>query len=92
INIARGAVVKEADLIQALEQELIQGAGLDVFDHEPLSKDSSLWAMPNVILTPHLAALSPAYLDRAMKLFADNLGRFIQHAEMENVVDKAKGY
>ena len=92
INIARGAVVIEADLIKALEQELIQGAGLDVFDHEPLSKDSPLWTMPNVILTPHLAALSPAYLDRAMKLFADNLGRFTQNAEMENVVDKAKGY
>jgi len=92
INIARGAVVKEADLVQALEQQLIQGAGLDVFDHEPLPKDSPLWDMPNVILTPHLAALSPAYLDRAIKLFVDNLGRFIQNSEMENVVDKLKGY
>ncbi|HWR45468.1 D-2-hydroxyacid dehydrogenase [Sporomusa sp.] len=91
-NIARGTVVNEADLITALEQKLIQGAGLDVFATEPLPETSLLWNMPNVIITPHVAALSPAYLDRAIKLFADNLTRFIQGRDMINIIDKEKGY
>lgn len=92
INIARGSVVREADLVQALENGMIQGAGLDVFEHEPLPETSPLWQMPNVIITPHLAALSPYYLDRAVKLLADNLCRFTQGGEMVNTVDKTKGY
>jgi D-2-hydroxyacid dehydrogenase (NADP+) len=92
INIARGGIVREADLITALKDGLIKGAGLDVFEHEPLSEDSPLWDMPNVILTPHLAALSPYYLDRAVKLFAENLGRFAKNDEMQNLIDKIKGY
>jgi len=92
INIARGAVVREADLITALEQKIIQGAGLDVFEHEPLAETSPLWAMSNVIITPHLAALSPYYLDRAIKLFAENLTRYALGREMFNIVDKSKGY
>lgn len=92
INISRGAVVQEDDLIAALEQGLIKGAGLDVFNQEPLPDTSPLWDMENVIITPHLAALSPNYLDRAIKLFADNLARYIQHKEMLNVIDKTKGY
>lgn len=91
-NIARGSVVNEADLITALSTNLIQGAGLDVFASEPLPADNPLWSMQNVIITPHVAALSPAYLDRAIKLFADNLTRFIQGRNMLNVVDKSKGY
>lgn len=91
-NIARGTVITESDLITALEQKLIAGAGLDVFDIEPLPESNPLWDMPNVIITPHVAALSPAYLDRAIKLFADNLTRFIQGRDMINVVDKLKGY
>ncbi|BBB92353.1 MAG TPA: D-2-hydroxyacid dehydrogenase [Methylomusa anaerophila] len=91
-NIARGSIVKEADLILALEQKIIQGAGLDVFEKEPLPDTSPLWNMPNVIITPHIAALSPAYLDRALKLFVDNLTRFTQGRDMLNVIDKAKGY
>lgn len=92
INIARGGVVKQDDLVTALEQGVIKGAGLDVFDQEPLAETSPLWDMPNVIITPHLAALSPNYLDRAIKLFADNLSRFIQNKDMLNIIDKEKGY
>ncbi|QDR81498.1 D-2-hydroxyacid dehydrogenase [Sporomusa termitida] len=91
-NIARGNIVNEADLIAALQQQLIQGAGLDVFTTEPLPADNPLWDMPNVIITPHMASLSPAYLDRAVKLFADNLTRFVQGRDMINLVDKIKGY
>lgn len=92
INIARGGVISEADLITALEQGLIQGAGLDVFAQEPLPDSSPLWNMPNVIITPHLAGLSPSYLDRAIQLFADNLTRFIDKDQILNIVDKQKGY
>ena len=92
INIARGEVLVEADLITALQEGCIRGAGLDVFAQEPLQTDSPLWDMPNVILTPHMAALSPYYLDRAIKLFADNLTRLIHDREMFNIVDKTRGY
>lgn len=92
INIARGGIVREADLVTALQTGLIRGAGLDVFEDEPLPAASPLWDMPNVIITPHLAALSPNYMDRAIKLFADNLHRFLQNKEMLNVIDKQRGY
>lgn len=92
INISRGAVVREADLETALSQGLIKGAGLDVFEHEPLAESSPLWDMPNVIITPHIAALSPFYLDRAIKLFADNLAHFVKKDGMLNLIDKEKGY
>lgn len=91
-NIARGAIVREPDLVMALQLGVIKGAGLDVFENEPLPADSPLWAMDNVIVTPHLAALSPYYLDRAIKLFTDNLTRYTQNREMFNIIDKAKGY
>jgi len=91
-NIARGSLIKEADLITALSEGIIKGAGLDVFEEEPLPADSPLWEMPNVIITPHIAAFSPLYLDRAIKLFADNLTKFIQNRELLNMVDKTKGY
>lgn len=91
-NIARGAVVREADLAIALQLGVIKGAGLDVFENEPLPADSPLWAMDNVIVTPHLAAISPYYLDRAVKLFVDNLVRYTQNREMFNIIDKTKGY
>ncbi|MDU2064029.1 MAG: D-2-hydroxyacid dehydrogenase [Sporomusaceae bacterium] len=92
INIARGPVVVEQDLIAALQEGVIQGAGLDVFPVEPLPSDSPLWDMENVIITPHVAALSPYYLDRAIKLFADNLSRFIAKGELCNQIDPIKGY
>jgi D-2-hydroxyacid dehydrogenase (NADP+) len=92
INIARGSIIHHDDLVTALQEGLIKGAGLDVFEHEPLPEVSPLWGMPNVIITPHVAALSPNYLDRAIKLFSDNLSKFLQSKEMANVIDKKKGY
>jgi len=91
-NISRGAVVREPDLIIALEQGLIAGAGLDVFETEPLPENNPLWERENVIITPHLAALSPYYLDRAIKLFTDNLARYMNGRDMFNIIDKQKGY
>jgi len=91
-NISRGAVVNEKDMITALQEGMIAGAGLDVFETEPLPESSPLWEMENVIITPHQAAISPYYLDRAIKLFTDNLTRYINDREMFNIIDKQKGY
>lgn len=92
INVARGAIVREADLITALETGVIRGAALDVFQQEPLPPDSPLWSAPNLLLTPHIAARSPYYLDRSLKLFQENFGKLQSNAEMLNRIDKKKGY
>lgn len=92
INVARGAIVNEADLITALRTNVIKGAALDVFDQEPLPADSPLWEMENVLITPHIAAKSPYYIDRSLKLFIENLNKFSNKSEMLNIIDKQKGY
>ncbi len=81
INVGRGSVVDELALIEALRSGGLRGAGLDVFRQEPLSEDSPLWSMPNVIITPHLAGASPRYGERLAELFARNLAAF--HGEDE---------
>ena len=70
MNIGRGNTVKESDLIEALKTKVIAGAVLDVFEVEPLSKESELWDMPNVLMTPHCADQDAQYLDRAIEIFA----------------------
>jgi phosphoglycerate dehydrogenase-like enzyme len=92
INVGRGAVVQEAALADALRQKTIAGAGLDVFEREPLPADSPLYDMENVIITPHVSGASPTYLDRAIPLFCENLRRYLDGAAMRNVVDPARGY
>jgi phosphoglycerate dehydrogenase-like enzyme len=92
INVGRGAVVQEAALIDALRARTIAGAGLDVFEREPLPADSPLYDMENVIITPHVSGASVTYLDRAIPLFCDNLRRYLDGAPMRNVVDPARGY
>lgn len=92
INVSRGAVVKEEPLLECLKAGRIAGAGLDVFVEEPLPAANPFWDLPNVIITPHLAAISPVYLDRAIKLFADNLSRYIADKPLLTPIDKARGY
>lgn len=77
INVARGRIVHESALIKALTEGWIAGAGLDVFDTEPLPPTSALWSLPNVILSPHMSAISPYYMNRAIAVFCENLQRFI---------------
>jgi phosphoglycerate dehydrogenase-like enzyme len=84
INVARGEVVVERDLIEALKQGRLAGAFLDVFELEPLSVDSPLWAMPNVIVTPHTASHSIGYYTRVGGLFLDNLTRWKDGLPMVN--------
>ncbi len=92
VNIARGAVVDEAALVHALQEKRIAGAALDVFDPEPLSPESPLWDMENVIISPHISGGTELYNTRAVEIFADNLRRYLNGDPLLNVVDPARGY
>jgi phosphoglycerate dehydrogenase-like enzyme len=92
VNIGRGDTIDEAVLIRALEEGWIAGAGLDVFETEPLPQNSPLWDMENVIITAHYSGRTPKYNERAMAIFLDNLRRYQAGAPLRNVVDKTLGY
>jgi phosphoglycerate dehydrogenase-like enzyme/glyoxylase-like metal-dependent hydrolase (beta-lactamase superfamily II) len=92
INIARGRIVDTEALLEALKSGRLSGAGLDVTDPEPLPTDHPLWKVPNVVLTPHVAGLSPGARARTRALFVENLRRFGAGLPMLNVVDKKAGY
>jgi phosphoglycerate dehydrogenase-like enzyme len=89
INIGRGAIVDLADLTAALEEKLIAGAALDVCEIEPLPADHKLWQMPNLIITPHVAAFSERIPERHLEMTLENIGRFARGEPVLNVVDKA---
>lgn len=86
INIARGDVVVQADLIKALKMKKIRGAGLDVFTPEPLPKDSELWSLDNVFITPHCSAASFEINNRLTDLVIENLKRYQNKQELLNIV------
>jgi phosphoglycerate dehydrogenase-like enzyme len=86
VNVARGEVVDEPALIEALHNGRVAGAYLDVFAHEPLPVQSPLWDMPNVIASPHSAGFSDANAARVEEVFLDNLGRRLQDQTMHNLV------
>lgn len=88
INIGRGAIVDLTDLVAALEAGEIAGAGLDVFEVEPLPKEHPLWRMENVILTPHVAGVSPRIAERHLAVLLDNIGRFARGEALRNLVRK----
>ncbi len=92
VNIARGSIVNESALIRALKENWIAGAGLDVFEHEPLPSDSELWRLDNVIIAPHVSAATPHYDDRATDLFCENLRRYLRGEALLNEVDRGRGY
>ena len=92
INVGRGPVIDEAVMVRALADGRIRGAGLDVFEHEPLSAESPLYKMENVLLSPHCADNTPNWLDNAMKFFIAQFERFQKGEPLQNVVDKKLGY
>jgi phosphoglycerate dehydrogenase-like enzyme len=92
INVARGALVDTAALVDALRKNLIAGAGLDVTEPEPLPPDHPLWTLPNVIITPHLGGASNRFWERECALLRDNLRRYLAGRPLLNLVDKARGY
>jgi phosphoglycerate dehydrogenase-like enzyme len=92
VNIGRGGVIDESAMAEALKAGRIGGAGLDVFEHEPLEASSPLWELENVILTPHMSGANRRYMDTACELFVDNLKRFASKRPLLNVVDPKLGY
>lgn len=92
INVGRGNTIDETALVEVLEDGHLSGAGLDVFEEEPLPESSPLWRMPNVIITPHIGGESPRGDDRVVELFLDNLRRFLDGGSLQNEVDHDLGY
>jgi phosphoglycerate dehydrogenase-like enzyme len=92
INVGRGKVVDERALINALKNKVIKGAALDVFEEEPLREDSPLWDMENVIITPHIAGVTPLYMQRAMEILRENLDAYKEGRTLRNIVNLDKGY
>jgi len=90
INVGRGDIVSEADLVRALEEGTIRGAVLDVFEEEPLPQNSPLWAMPEVFITPHNAA--PSFPKDIVGIFAENYRRFMRGETLINTIDFKRGY
>jgi D-3-phosphoglycerate dehydrogenase len=86
INTARGSIVKEADLIDALRSNRIAGAGLDVFEHEPLPADSPFRSLPNVVLTPHAAGITPETTEAGLALAIENVFAFLAGRPINVVV------
>lgn len=92
INISRGALVDEDAMIAALSEGRLAGAGLDVFQQEPLPESSPLWDMPNVLITPHNSGSNPHYNERAITVFTDNLMRYLRGEPLKNRVIRERGY
>ncbi len=92
LNVARGGLVQQQDLIEALRSGHIGGAALDVYAQEPLPPDSALWTLPNVILSPHVAGFTPHYDERAIALFSENIRRYLAGQPLINQVDRERGY
>jgi phosphoglycerate dehydrogenase-like enzyme len=92
VNVGRGEVIDQDALIEALSENRIAGAGLDVFEREPLESESALWDLENVILTPHVSGGFKNYNGVCCELFAANLRRFRAGQPLFNLVDRSMGY
>lgn len=92
INVGRGPLVDEAALAAALREKRIGGAALDVFPKEPLAADSVLWDVPNLLITPHTAALTDKLWERHYAIFSENLRRYLEGKSLLAIVDKKRGY
>ncbi|HEY8737747.1 MAG TPA: D-2-hydroxyacid dehydrogenase [Candidatus Dormibacteraeota bacterium] len=92
VNVGRGSIVDEPALIELLQAGRLRGAALDVFEKEPLPVDSPLWAMPNVIISPHSASTVVQENDRLVDLFIENLHRYLDGRPLVNVFDHGRRY
>lgn len=92
INVGRGALVVEPDLVDALQAGKLAGAALDVFAREPLPSDSPLWTQPGVIVSPHMSGDLIGWRQDLVEVFRDNLARYRAGEPLLNVVDKTLGY
>ena len=92
VNVARGRILHEEALAMALQDGHLRGAGLDVFCTEPLPAEHPFWDLPNVLITPHISAVTRRFWRREMDLILDNLDRFLRGAPLRNEVGKNRGY
>jgi phosphoglycerate dehydrogenase-like enzyme len=90
MNVGRGSIINEADLVCALREGVIGGAVLDVFENEPLAQNSPLWQLSNVFITPHTAAMS--FPEDIVRIFVENYKRFIQEQPLSHIIDFDLGY
>jgi len=93
VNIARGEIINEAALLQALAEGKLRGVALDVYDGEfERSPDPRLWADPRVVITPHISAVTDVSDHGGLKLFCENLARYLEGRTLENLIDWGRGY
>ena len=92
INVGRGTTVDEPALIDALRSGTIAGAALDVFAEEPLPADSPLWAMPQVIVSPHVSGDVEGWERAVVQVFTDNAARWVRGEPLVNLIDKRAGH
>ena len=91
-DVSRGGVVDQTALYEALKNGHVAGAALDVFETEPLPKNSPLWALDNVIMSPHCSSVFAEWEEASFRLFLDNLDRWIRGEGLMNIVDPSRGY
>ena len=92
LNFGRGALIADADLVAAVREKRIAGAVLDVFRQEPLPASDPFWATPGILVVPHMGGMHPNRDAIVARLFAENLGRFLDGRALTQVVDRAAGY
>ncbi|MDD9204999.1 NAD(P)-dependent oxidoreductase, partial [Georgenia sp. 10Sc9-8] len=92
VNVGRGPIVVETDLLAALQDGQIAGATLDVVDSEPLPVDHPLWSTPGVTLTPHMSGDTVGWRDALARQFVANAVRWLDGTDLENVVDTQLGF
>ena len=92
VNVARGGIVDEEALAEALEQGRLGGAAIDVFEQEPLQAESPLWTARNALVTPHVAGLTRDYMKRVADVFFDNVRRLETGQPLRNEIDRTRGY
>ncbi|MBY0122756.1 D-2-hydroxyacid dehydrogenase [Bacillus sp. S/N-304-OC-R1] len=90
INVGRGALINEEDLVTVMKSGHLRAAVLDVFEKEPLTKDHAFWSMPNVYVTSHLSG--PSTVNGVCRFFAENLDRFIKEQPLKGLVNRKRGY
>lgn len=92
IDVSRGGIILESALVKGIRSGRIGGAVLDVFENEPLSGESDLWDLPNVLITPHVSGTTPFYLQRAGQIFLDNLHSYHNERKLVTVINPSKQY
>ncbi len=91
-DVSRGGIVVQSALVDALRSGRLKGAALDVFETEPLPHDNPLWDMDNVLISPHCSSVFKGWETASIRLFCENLTRWLNGERLENVVDPARGY